>query len=114
MGDFATNLKRLRKKRHLTQEEVAEGIGTMKSLISMYETRKRNPSYEMLEALADFFNVDMASLTADERGDADMWEIREALRNRPEMRTLFSISKDATAEEIRAAIRIIGALKEKE
>ena len=43
--------------------------------------------------------------------DSELWELREALRRRPEMRTLFSLSKNATAGEIKQTISIIEALR---
>jgi Predicted transcriptional regulators len=59
---FADTLKRLRLSKGLTQEELANGTGLAKSSISMYESGRRKPSFEVLEAFADFFNVDMNTL----------------------------------------------------
>jgi len=59
---FADTLKRLRLSKRLTQEELANGTGLAKSSISMYESGRRKPSFEVLEAFADFFNVDMNTL----------------------------------------------------
>lgn len=52
-------LKGLRDERGLTQERLAEELGISKSTIGMYETDKREPGFETLEAIADYFNVDM-------------------------------------------------------
>jgi transcriptional regulator with XRE-family HTH domain len=60
---FSDTLKYLRKRAGLSQLELSEKIGVKKSTISMYEQDARKPSYEVLEALADFFNVDMDYLT---------------------------------------------------
>lgn len=43
--------------------------------------------------------------------DDELWEIREQLRRRPEMRTLFSVTKDASSEDLKKAIKIIETLK---
>lgn len=56
---FAERLKALRAGRHLSQRELADKVGLPRSVISMYEGGKRNPKREALEALADFFNVDI-------------------------------------------------------
>ena len=45
-----------------TQAEVAKSIGISKSSLAMYETGQRVPSFEMLEAIADYFNVPLSSL----------------------------------------------------
>lgn len=60
---FRDVLKTLRLGKGLTQEDVAKGTQLSKSVISMYETGSRKPSFEALEAIADFFNVDMNTLT---------------------------------------------------
>lgn len=56
---FSTVLKSLRLQDDLTQSELAQKIGVSKSTISMYECGRREPDFETLEALADYFNVDM-------------------------------------------------------
>jgi transcriptional regulator with XRE-family HTH domain len=46
----------------MSLRELAVKCGTSKSAIFLYEQGKRKPKYEVLEALADVFNVDMAYL----------------------------------------------------
>lgn len=60
---FSDTLAFLRKREGLSQQELGERIGVKKSTISMYEQDARKPSYEILEAIADYFNVDMDFLT---------------------------------------------------
>ena len=67
---FGDVLKALRLRRGFTQEDVAKGTQLSKSVISMYETGSRKPSFEVLEAIADFFNVDMNTLTDTKPMDA--------------------------------------------
>lgn len=52
MSDFATNLKKLRELRHLTQAQLGERAGMEQSAISHYETGTREPSLSNLLALA--------------------------------------------------------------
>ena len=59
MALFKDMLKYLRNREHLSQAELAEKLGVAKSTISMYEVGKREPDFETLESIADFFNVDM-------------------------------------------------------
>lgn len=59
---FNTMLKTLRLKKGLTQGELARLTGLTRSAIGMYEAGNREPKYEVLELLADFFNVDMNTL----------------------------------------------------
>lgn len=55
-------IKYLRAKKGITQAELATALGVGKSTISMYEVGAREPDFEMLENIADYFNVDMMFL----------------------------------------------------
>ena len=59
MGEFKNVFKNLRIKSGYTQDGLAEAIGISRSAVSMYETGNREPDFETLERIADFFNVDM-------------------------------------------------------
>lgn len=59
MGDFKNVFKNLRIKSGYTQDGLAEAIGISRSAVSMYENGNREPDFETLERIADFFNVDM-------------------------------------------------------
>lgn len=59
MGTFGQVLRELRNKRGISQNELSKCIGVSKSSVNMYERGEREPSFETLEAIADFFNVDM-------------------------------------------------------
>ena len=60
---FGDVLKRLRKESDLTQRDLGRLLGVSESTIGMYERNQREPAFEMLEAIADYFNVDMDYLT---------------------------------------------------
>lgn len=64
---FNTVLRELRKKKQLTQAELAKLTGLTVSAISMYENGNREPNFETLEVFADFFNVDMNFLLDKKR-----------------------------------------------
>lgn len=56
---FGTVLRHLREQHKMTQNDLASALGVSESTIGMYERGKREPSLETLEAIADYFNVDM-------------------------------------------------------
>ena len=58
MGNFESIFTRLRTSAGLTQVEMARKLGISRSTIGMYETGAREPDFETLEKIADFFNVD--------------------------------------------------------
>lgn len=62
MSGFSDMLVYLRKREGLSQQELADKLGVTRSRIGMYETAKREPDFESLEAIADFFNVNMDTL----------------------------------------------------
>lgn len=73
MGVFAARLKKLRTDEGLTQNELAPELGISRSTLGMYETGKREPDFETLETIADFFNVDMNYLIGYSDDPVD-WE----------------------------------------
>ena len=52
-------IRTMRLSRGMTQADLAKAIGQSQSSITMYETGRREPDFETLEALADVFNVPM-------------------------------------------------------
>lgn len=46
-------------------------------------------------------------------GDEELTDYLEMLKTRPECRMLFQLTKDATKEDVEAAVRIIEALRNK-
>lgn len=54
---FSTMIKQLREERGLSQKDVAEYLGITRQAIASYELAKREPDYDILHKLADFFGV---------------------------------------------------------
>lgn len=59
MGSFAYIFKQLRIENDLTQQEMAEKLNISRSSVGMYESGEREPNFELTEAIADYFNVDI-------------------------------------------------------
>ena len=59
MAQFDKILKLLRNEKNMSQQELADALGISKSSINMYERGERQPNFEVLEAIADYFNVDI-------------------------------------------------------
>jgi transcriptional regulator with XRE-family HTH domain len=74
-------IKKLRNECHLTQEELATKLGLTRSTIGMYETGKREPDFETLEKIADFFNVNMNYLLGKESNDVFL-RIKKAMQHK--------------------------------
>ncbi|WP_129721391.1 helix-turn-helix domain-containing protein [Xylanivirga thermophila] len=55
--EFGQRLKLLRNIKKTTQEELANFLGVGRPTIAGYETKGTQPSFEILEKIADFFDV---------------------------------------------------------
>jgi len=57
MGKISDNLKYLRKKKGLTQQQFADVMEIKRSLIGAYEEDRAEPKYDLLKKFADFFEL---------------------------------------------------------
>ena len=73
--EFSSNLRMLRQNRHLSQDKLADELNLSRSLIGMFESGKRKPSYETLELIADFFNVRLDDLSGRSSENNDLFNI---------------------------------------
>lgn len=63
MSKFNLRLRELRTSRKLSQQNLADYLNISKSSVNMYERGEREPGLDTLEAIADFFNVDLDYLS---------------------------------------------------
>lgn len=127
MGEFQNIFKVLRTSRGFTQTEIAKAIGISRSTIGMYETGLREPDFETLEKIADFFNVDIDYLLGRTNKTTMLSETSKAYYLNPEtaqmaqelfenkeLRALFSTARNAKPEDLKTAADVLLALKRKE
>ena len=57
MEILAIRLKKLRKEKGYTLEDIANNLDTIKVILSRYENGTREPKSETLNQLSDYFNV---------------------------------------------------------
>ncbi|MCB6475556.1 helix-turn-helix domain-containing protein [Emergencia timonensis] len=115
---FNDRLKELRERKGISQASLADDLGVSKSAISMYERGERNPDFETLETIADYFNVDMNYLLCKEDRsiyylDPEAAEMAQEMYDRPEMKVLFDASRKATKEDIEQVAEILKKLGRK-
>lgn len=64
---LGVKVKELRMKKHLSLQQVADGIGSSKAHVWEMETGKnRNPSIDSINKLANFFEVSVAYLVGED------------------------------------------------
>ncbi len=110
MGKFANVFKELRIKSGLTQQEMADKLNISRSSIGMYENGEREPSFELLETIADYFNVDMNYLLGKKELSEHIpqgYYLNEDARNmaqfvfeNPEYKVLFDATRKVKKEDI--------------
>lgn len=71
---FGEFLKKLRKEKGLTQEDLAEYLSVSRRTVSRWETGNNLPDMDILIELADFYQVDLRELINGERSREKMNE----------------------------------------
>lgn len=69
MSNISANLKYLRKKKGLTQQQFADAIGIKRSLVGAYEEDRAEPKYELLKKIAEFYEFSMDEFINEEIND---------------------------------------------
>ncbi|MBR5060350.1 MAG: helix-turn-helix domain-containing protein [Clostridia bacterium] len=71
LGD---KIKMLRKKRKMSQNELAEKLYVSRALVTKWELGKRYPQRDVLEKMAGIFDMSYEDLIKDDRNDLDARE----------------------------------------
>lgn len=79
---LGTNLRRQRKKRELTQEDVADQAGLTPSYYGRIERGQINVTLLTLSGIARALNIDIPSLLGDEFGAADVKRLHQEVNER--------------------------------
>lgn len=114
--NFAERLRDLRTQKGLSQVGLAKQLGLSNSTISMYERGEREPDFETLDLIGDFFNVDVNYLLGKEEGSTyyltpEAAEMAKEVAQRDELKVLFDAVRDVPKEDIDVVIRMIDGLK---
>ncbi|HIV21897.1 MAG TPA: helix-turn-helix transcriptional regulator [Candidatus Scatomorpha stercorigallinarum] len=95
---------------------VATELGFQKSAVTRWK-HGCQPTDATRAKIADYFGVTTEELCAEQlpksavNGDEELTGYLEQLSARPELRMLFSVSKDATKADVEQAVAIIEALR---
>lgn len=123
MANFASRLKQLRLSRKLTQKELGELLNVSQNAIFNWENNKREPSIEIIEMLANYFNVSKSYLMGwddDISGydgyylDNEAKEAAQFLYENPDYKVLFDASRNVKKEDIQFVKDMIDRLSKNE
>ncbi len=70
--NFAYTLKNLREINNVTQEQLADYLKVSRPTIAGYETKSRQPDYERLEKIAEYFHVSVDYLVCGLKEDKNI------------------------------------------
>lgn len=97
-GEF---LKRLRREKGLTQEQLAEKFSVSSRTVSRWETGSNMPDVGMLIELADFYDVDIREIIDGER--------KSEMMNQETKDTLKKVAQYATEGERKTQSKVVNA-----
>ncbi len=69
MSNISSNLKYLRKKKGLTQQQFADAIGIKRSLVGAYEEDRAEPKYDLLKKIAEYYDFSIDEFINDTIND---------------------------------------------
>ena len=92
MATTAERIKQLRKKKGISQSELAEVIGVKNNTVSTWERGTRKPDFEALNLLSDYFEVSFEYIL----GSSD----KEEARVKPTQDELDQLAVSALADDL--------------
>ena len=118
MGTLYENILSLCERRGIKGGKMCTDLGISKGLLTDLKMGRRTGiSAANAHKIAAYFGVSVGYLLGQEdekkplvNDDQELTEYLEILKTRPEMRMLFQLSRDATKEDVEAAVRIIEVL----
>ena len=111
---FGERIKKLRKEKGLTQEELGRKVNVTKVSISGYENGNRTPDTETLQKLADVLDTNTDYLLGRSNNhniddEKEMWEFF----NNPELNLFFREMKEAPEEQLEELREIWEVIKKR-
>lgn len=122
---FNETLKKARKAKGLTQDDVAQALGAKNTTISNWENGVSRPDVDTLVLLCRLYEIspnDILEYYNDELSDAEQRyyldpeaaEIAQEVQSRPELKILFDASRKVSAGDLELVINMIDRLKKNE
>lgn len=82
---FGDNLRALRKKKGLSQDDMAERLGILTRTYGSWERSEREPNFDMTKKIAEMFDVSIDSLIGkEERTKKEILRRVQDLKDLPE------------------------------
>lgn len=127
------SIRKIRTDAGLSQAKFAQMLNVHQTAVSQWEQGRTTPDVEVAKRISELFHVsfdfvldnpyvEKEKAPADSGGrfredelirlDADSMEILRAVRERPDLKIMFSVGKNVTPDDLIKAIKIVEAFKE--
>ena len=110
--------EQLRSAKGITKKFIAQSLGRSSTICQDWKQQKSQPNPEQLRRVAEILDTTPAYLSGETEdpspasaADGELEGLLTALREREDMRMLFSLARDASPEDVRQAVKIIEALR---
>lgn len=121
MNNMYEKIENLCKEKGVSITGLSKDTGIPRSTFSELKAgRTKQLSGKHLPVVAEYLNVSVDYLLGNEQKekplvnqDQELTEYLEELKNREDLRMLFSLAKGATKEDVMQAVKIIEALRDK-
>lgn len=123
MNTMGSRLKALRKKYNYTGEDVGNMLKVSKVAIYNWEKDIRSPSPDVIEKLANIYEVSTDYLITGKESsstkdcyyyDAEVAELAEQIKNDSELRILLDAKRNLSKQDMEAIINITKSLLQRE
>lgn len=110
---FGEKLKQLRKSKFMTQQKLANELGISQSTIAAYEMDTREPVFEMVSKIANYFGIPASSLVPSSSvPDKDLvYQLAENLQSNPKLSLLFDRSRFLSESDLDTVIAVVDAIQ---
>ena len=112
--DVHSRIRKLREKNNISREDFAKKIDVSYAALSKYETGKRQPDYETLQKIADYFEVSTDFLLGREEKNYPSWGDEaefEAWVNDPTVNKFYKEFNESPEERKKALLAVWEILK---
>jgi len=116
---FSQRLSQLMQKHNINQVELSKILNVTESTVGKWLLMKSIPRMGIIQKLADYFEVGKSYFlekdisTDGYYADPEAAEFAEQARTNPEIKVLFSASKDLKKEDMQDVIKYVEFLKSK-
>lgn len=122
MSEFLNVLKKLRESRGLMQKDVANALGISPAAYSLYEKGQREPKFDFLQKIADYFGVSVEYLmTGEEKKGTETYYLNDDARDmaqfifeNPEYKVLFDASRKVKKEDIQFVKEMLDRMRKED